>query len=160
MHEFRAYSDQDIGGDSTGELVYDGHRGCLVLKGEVRTKNKERLSQHPSIGMARAHPYKLKCGPFNAIQLEIESDGHPIQVGVELESQIEGKIGCYGNITSKLKGWNIYEVLLFPNTAPFPKHAHGGCLGRPSSFQQLPDPRPIQQLLRPGFLRCQAGSAH
>ena len=44
--------------------------------------------QHPSIGLARLHPYPIKCGPFNAIQMEIEADGEPMHIGVELESSL------------------------------------------------------------------------
>jgi len=42
------------------------------------------MTNHPSIGIARRHPYSINCGPFNAINLEIEGDGHPIHVGVEI----------------------------------------------------------------------------
>ena len=64
--------------------------------------------QHPSIGLARLHPYPIKCGPFNAIQMEIEADGEPMHIGVELESSLEANVPCYGIVTSKLKGWATF----------------------------------------------------
>ena len=104
------YSDLEIGGDSTVELIYQRDRRCLVIQGLIDASDREKLIQHPSIGIQRVHDYPFKCGPFNALQLQIQSDGEPIHIGLSLESKIEAIVPCYGVVTSKLKGWYTYEI--------------------------------------------------
>lgn len=62
--------------------------------------------------MARTYPYRLSCGPFNAISISIFGDGNPIHLGVEVKGSIHGLIQCYGIVTSKIKGWRTYEVII------------------------------------------------
>ena len=84
LHIFHPYSDREIGGDSQCEMFYNYGEKCLELTGQIDAKNKDKLEKHPSIGIARRHPYRLRCGPFQALQIEIYSDGMPMHVGAEL----------------------------------------------------------------------------
>lgn len=111
LHRFSFYSDRDIGGDSSGSLLFDRQEAALVLEGTISDRDKDKLVQHPSIGLARTHPFPLSCGPFNAISIELEGDGQPVHLGVEIGSKISGVVNCYGIIASKTRGWRTYEVL-------------------------------------------------
>ena len=76
----------------------------------MEASNKEKMEQHPSIGIELSHPFRVRCGSFNCLQLELDGDGEPVHVGIELESQVEGIVSCFGIITSKIRGWANYEV--------------------------------------------------
>ena len=118
LHHFSFYSDRDIGGESTGVLQFDREERVLVLSGTISERDKDKLVQHPSIGMARTHPFPLKCGPFTAIGVEIDSDGLPIHLGVEVQSKLSGVVSCYGVIASKARGWRSYEVFFMRHSSP------------------------------------------
>ena len=110
LQEFQFYNDRDIGGSSEGDLLYDEKEKHLVIEGNISDRHIEKLTQHPSIGMGRRRGYPIRCGPFNALSLELNSDGLPIHVGCEIDTLLHGTVGCYGIISSKLKGWHTYEL--------------------------------------------------
>lgn len=91
--------------------MYDQEELCLLIEGAIDSKDKEKLVNYPSIGMALRHPYPLNCGPFSAISVTLHSDGRPIHFGVKLRTTLSGIVSCYGIIASKIRGWNTYEVV-------------------------------------------------
>ena len=60
------------------------------------------------MGLRKGYP--IRCGPFNALSLHLNSDGLPIHIGCMIDSLYHGPVGGYGIIASKIKGWNTYEL--------------------------------------------------
>ena len=88
IYKFVPYSDREYGGDSTVELMYDRQEKCLTIEGYIETKDRTKMIQYPSIGLSRLHPYPLFCGPLNILSIELNHDGKPIHLGVQLRSPI------------------------------------------------------------------------
>ena len=109
--EWSAVADRDIGGDSQeDELRYDSLDPSLVVGGEVRTQDKERLRSTPFIGLLQRHPISFKTGIFNAFRIELKSDGRPIELEMVVYSPIRGFLFGRCFIISKVQEWRTYEL--------------------------------------------------
>lgn len=62
---------------------------------------RDRMIHYPFINIMRKYPSYIKLGPMRLVQVQVKTDGKPLEIHFEFKSFIKGQVNIYGFILSK-----------------------------------------------------------
>lgn len=112
LFDWRACSDQAIGGDSTAELEYNPAEKCMSLRGHIFTQNKKRLESIPYIGLEFMpwFNYNIHLPFFNLLRLRIRTDGSLVRWVCMLQARTHEDIEGSAVIIDQSKEWQTLDL--------------------------------------------------